>query len=346
MIRVLVVDDSATARALLVEVLRADPEIQVVGEAKDGLEGVELTQKLKPDLVTMDVRMPRLDGFAATKEIMISTPTPIVIVTASLETREVEVAMQALRAGALVAVRKPSGPGSPTFEEDARKLVATVKTMAQVKVVRQWRPAARPDPAARRAVPRALARKPVVAIATSTGGPGALQRVLSQLPGDFPAPILVVQHNTPGFMTGLVSWLDGGCDLVVKVAEQGEALQPHTVYLAPDERHLGITGLSTVLLSDAPPVGGFRPAGTFLFESVARAVGPAVVAVILTGMGEDGVAGLRAVRLAGGQTIAQDEESSVVWGMPGVAVAAGLADLVLPLEAIPARLISRMKDSE
>ncbi|HEX5271384.1 MAG TPA: chemotaxis-specific protein-glutamate methyltransferase CheB [Gemmataceae bacterium] len=340
MIRVLVVDDSPTARALLVEILRSDPEVQVIGEAKDGQEGVELTGRLRPDLVTMDVKMPRLDGLAATKEIMIASPTPIVIVTASLNAHEVDLAMQSLRVGALAVLRKPPGPDSPAFEEAARKLLATVKAMAHVKVVRHWRQA---GPAPRSAdplppPPRPGPRAPLVAVATSTGGPAALHRLLSRLPGDFPAPVLAVQHNAPGFMHGLVAWLGGGCDLTVKVAEQGEALRPGTVYLAPDDRHLGVAPAGTVLLSPAPPVGGFRPSGTFLFESAARARGSSVVALILTGMGDDGVEGLRAVRQAGGHIIAQDEATSVVWGMPGAAVAAGLADSVLPLDAIPLRL--------
>ncbi len=349
MIRVLVVDDSATARALLVEILQSDPEIQVVGQARDGMEGVELTQKLRPDLVTMDVRMPRLDGFAATKEIMITAPTPIIIVTASLDTREVELAMQALRVGALAALRKPPGPESPGFEEAAQKLIATIKAMSQVKVVRHWR-ARSPERAARNAedfrlhAPNSARRTSLVAIATSTGGPGALHRILSRMPGDFAAPILVVQHNTPGFMTGLVTWLNGSCDVPVKVAEQGEVLLPHTVYLAPDERHLGVSNQGAVLLSDAPLIGGFRPSGTYLFDSAARAYGASLIAVILTGMGEDGVAGLKTVRETGGQIIAQDEKSSVVWGMPGAAVAAGLADLVLPLDAISARLVDLIRD--
>jgi len=149
----------------------------------------------------------------------------------------------------------------------------------------------------------------------------------------------VVQHNSQGFMPGMVSWLNGSCDLTVKVAAQGEPVCPHTAYFAPDGFHLGVSKRGSVLLSDAPPVGGFRPAGTFLFHSAAQAFGASLVALILTGMGEDGVEGLRAVREAGGRVIAQDEKSSVVWGMPGAAVAAGLADLVLPLDAIPARLL-------
>jgi two-component system, chemotaxis family, protein-glutamate methylesterase/glutaminase len=339
MIRILVVDDSATARALLVEILHGDPHIQVVGEARDGLEGVELTRQLRPDLVTMDVRMPRLDGFAATKEIMIAAPTPIVIVTANFKEREVEAAMHSLRTGAVAVLHKPVGPESPNFEKEATEFLATIKAMAQVKVVRHWGPPPRPGSPEGRAPRRDRELKPIVTIAASTGGPAALHGILSRLPGDFPAPILIVQHNAPGFMSGLVNWLNGNCDLTVKVATQGEPLRAHTAYFAPDEFHLGVSDRGTVLLSAAPPVGGFRPAATFLFDSAAKVFGASVLALILTGMGEDGVEGLRAVREAKGWILAQDESSSVVWGMPGAAVAAGLADLVLPLDAIPVRLL-------
>jgi two-component system chemotaxis response regulator CheB len=341
MISVLVAEDSPTARALIVEILRGDPEIQVVGEARDGAEAVALAQALRPQVITMDIRMPRLDGFQATKEIMITAPTPIVIVTASDRARDVEVAMHSLRAGAVAVLHKPPGLGSSHFEQAAQHLIATVKAMSQVKVVRHRRP--RPEteetPARKPVRPPPGVRGQVVAVATSTGGPAALARVLADLPGDFPAPILVVQHITAGFTTGLADWLDSVCDLRVKVAEPGEALAPSTVYLAPDNHHLGVAGRAAIAVAGAPPVGGFRPSGTYLFESVARSFGGAAVAVILTGMGEDGVQGLRAVRRAGGRVIAQDEKTSVVFGMPGAAVAAGLADQVLPLDAIAARLV-------
>jgi two-component system chemotaxis response regulator CheB len=334
MIRVLIAEDSITMRALLMEILCSDPEFQVVGQAKNGAEAVELTRALRPDLVTMDIHMPEMDGFLATKEIMIVAPTPIVIITGSSAAREVEVSMHALRAGALDVLAKPPGPGSPAFDESAQRLIATLKAMAQVKVVRHWRYGTRPH-----AKPTAMSRRTsVVAIATSTGGPAALQRLFKDLPGDFGVPILVVQHITPGFIPGLASWLNAVCDLHVKVAEHGERLAPHTVYLAPDDRHLGVSDTGSIALVDAPPVGGFRPSGTFLFEAVARTYAAAAVALILTGMGEDGVAGLRAVREAGGRIWAQDEKSSVVFGMPGAAIAAGLADQVLSLEAMAARL--------
>ena len=348
MIRVLVADDSATARALLVAVFSGTPGMTVVGEARDGREAVTLTQQLRPDVITMDLHMPNLDGLAATKEIMITAPTPIVIATGSTLAGEVATAMHALRAGALAVMCKPPGPASPGHEEAVRKLVATVLAMSQVKVVRHWR--SPPPPPVPGALPLAGAdegqrtkdkgqRARVVAMATSTGGPAALQDLLSALPGNFPAPVLAVQHIARGFTAGLATWLNAVSDLHVKVAEHGEPLAPHTVYVAPDDRHLGVSPASTVVLSAAPPVGGFRPSGTFLFESAAHAFGSAAVAVILTGMGDDGVAGLRAVRQAGGRVLAQDEETSVVFGMPGAAVAAGLADQVLPLDKIAARLV-------
>ncbi len=338
MIRVLVVDDSATARALLVGIFGSAPDIRVVGEARDGLDGVALTQKLRPDLVSMDLHMPNMDGFTAIKEIMVTAPTPIVVCTGSTLAGEVATAMNALRAGALAVLRKPPAPGSPGFDETAEKLIATVRAMAQVKVVRHWRSTSRPTTAEFAPPPAPSERPRLVAVATSTGGPPALQTLLSGLPGDFEAPILVVQHITKGFTTGLATWLNTVCNLQVKMAEHGDRLAPHTVYVAPDDRHLGVANPHVVALSSAPPVGGFRPAGTFLFESAARVFGAATLALILTGMGEDGVAGLRAVRQAGGRIIAQDEESSVVYGMPGAAVAAGLADQVLPLDRIAGRV--------
>jgi two-component system, chemotaxis family, protein-glutamate methylesterase/glutaminase len=341
MIDVVVAEDSPTARALLVEVLNSDPHIRIVGEAENGLEAVELAQRLRPHVVTMDIRMPLLDGLSATKEIMITAPTPIVIVTANTAITEVQGAMHALRAGAVAALRKPIGPADPRFEDDCRQLLETVKAMARVKVVRHWRPMPAFE---RRAIPSGDgACKHVVAIATSTGGPAALQHILTRLPSDFPAPILVVQHISAGFAPGLVAWLNSACDLRVKVAEPGECLAPHTVYVAPDDRHLGLANRRTVALDDAPPINGFRPSGNHLFESVARVFGNSVIAAILTGMGQDGVAGLHAVRKTGGRIIAQDEASAVVFGMPAAAIAAGLADEIVPLTGIASRLIAMVE---
>lgn len=330
-IRVVVAEDSPTARALLVTLLRSDPDVKIVGEAATGVDAVELTRQLRPDVVTMDIRMPQMDGFEATKRIMIETPTPIVIVTGSVHVREVEVSMNALRAGALAVLSKPPAPGSPGFEHDSRRLLDTVKAMSQVKVVRHWPERLRPSPAARK---QEAGR--IVALAASTGGPAAVSRVLADLPGDLPVPVLLVQHIAPGFVEGLASWLNTASRLRVKVAEQKERLKPGHVYLGPDDRHLILSDALTVHLSQEPPVGGLKPSATPLFESVAAHYGASAVAVILTGMGSDGVTGLKAIRKAGGRIIAQDEATSVVYGMPGAA--AELADAILPVTVIGVRL--------
>jgi two-component system chemotaxis response regulator CheB len=344
MIRVLVAEDSATVRELLVQILRSDREIQVIGEAKNGVEAVSMTKQLRPDLVTMDVRMPLMDGFEATKQIMVEAPTPIVIVSASVDVREVEVSMHALRVGALTVIAKPEGPASPDFGDLSRRFLTTVKSMAQVRVVRHWPDRQPPPPPPPRAEPRARAR--VVAIAASTGGPAALSQLLSALPGSFPAPVLVVQHISQGFLAGFAAWLNTGVSLRVKVAESGERPQPHTIYLPPEDRHLGLDGGGNLVVSSAPPVGGFRPSASFLFESLAEAYGAATLAVVLTGMGQDGLEGLRAIRRSGGQILVQNEETSVVYGMPGAAARAGLADAVLPLKDIAVRVMRALRGEE
>jgi two-component system chemotaxis response regulator CheB len=279
----------------------------------------------------MDVQMPKLDGFAATKRIMLEAPTPILITT-SLDPRALSVSLEAVRVGALAVHAKPGNPLTPAFEEEARELVRQVKAMSQVKVVRHYERTADPPPA-RPALAAALHDVPaeVVAIATSTGGPGAIHRILTTLPADFPVPILVVQHLSRGFIPGFAGWLDKASPLRVKPAQEGEALQPGTVYVAVDDHHLCLSPTRKIHLSVAAAVGGFRPSGTVLFESVAKVFGNRAVAVILTGMGRDGVEGLRAIRRAGGRTIAESEATAVVYGMPSAAVQAGLADFILPL---------------
>lgn len=343
MIRVLVTDDSATSRLMLAEILRRDPQIEIVGEACDGLEAVRMVQELKPDLVTMDVYMPKMDGFQATKEIMITAPAPIVIVTGHRDVKEVEKAMASLRAGALAVLQKPRGPSSPEFEESSQRLIAAVKTMSQVRVVRHWRTQSSngaPAPQPPRTLPNNVALSTgIVTIVASTGGPAALEVVLSEFPKSFPWPILVVQHISLGFTDGLVQWLGQSSKLRVNVATSGDVVKAGNVYFAPEGQQMGIHRDGRVMLSNSDPIGGFRPSGTFLFQSAAAAYGSSTIAIIMTGMGDDGVAGLRAVRSAGGRVIAQDAQSCVVYGMPAVAAASGCVDAVVPLDNIAQRVI-------
>lgn len=344
-IRVLVVDDSPTCRSLLTEILASDPEITVVGQANDGVDAVSKAVKLAPDLITMDVAMPGMDGLEATKEIMISAPTPILVVSASGNRNVMDLSFDATQAGALMVVSKPDNPQSERFEEKRAQLIAMVKAMSQVKVVRRWSgevKAGRSDSPSTEHLaydgrPKKLGR--VVAIGTSTGGPAALRRVLMDLPGTFKAPIVVVQHIAKGFVEGLAGWLTESCRLHVKVASDGETLAKHNVYLAPDDRHLGVTAEGKVRLSDAPPIGGFRPSATFLFETVAQVYGPSAIALVLTGMGSDGVVGLKALHQSGGKVLAQDEVTSVVFGMAQEAVKAGAVHSMLPLDRMASALM-------
>lgn len=341
MIRVLVAEDSVTVRDLLIAILSADPEISIVGVAKDGLEAVLMAGKLRPDVITMDIHMPNLDGFDATKRIMNEVPTPIVIVSSGIA-RDVEVSLNALRAGAVAVLATPQGPASSQFTSTSEQLVDTVKAMSDVKVVRHWSQPVRVPPP----VPRGGEPIRVVAIAASTGGPAAVEHLLSRLPSGFPAAILVVQHIAPGFSEGLASWLNATSPLPVKLAEDGELIVPGRVYVAGEDRHLTVSRGERIILANDPPIGGFRPSATALFRSVAEHFGSSAAGVVLTGMGSDGVDGLLALREAGGCVLAQDEASSIVFGMPAAAIEAGAASIVLPLPQLAPQLTRMVQDKE
>ncbi len=353
MIRVLVAEDSPTARLLLVSMLSEQNDIRIIGEATTGREAVDMAEQLQPDLVTMDVHMPEMDGLEATKQIMMRSPRPIIIVSSAARIDEVALSLEATRAGALMVLPKPEGPGSPGFAGDSRQLVSMVRAMSQVKVVRRHGASTTPStsvtppsrPAYGRPPATAGATSPVrlIAIGASTGGPAALRTILSELPGGFSVPILIVQHIAKGFTLGLAQWLGGDSRLRIKVAELGERLARATVYIAPDDRHLGcqldVNGDIRISLSSEAAVGAFRPSATYLFQSVAETLGASAIAVILTGMGDDGVAGLRVFKSRGGRVIAQDEASSVIYGMPREAARAGVVDDKLGINAVARKLV-------
>ncbi len=360
MIRVLVADNSSIDRALLVALLESDVQIHVVGQAKSGAEAVSMTKRLRPQVVTMGLLdrssnlQQHVDGLEATRMIMAESPTPIVVALDGAHMEDPTAAQELLAAGAVAALKRPRQTS------EAKELLDTVKAMAEVKVVRH-RLRKGPRPARRDALASPIG---VVAIAASTGGPNALVRVLKPLPRDLEVPIVIVQHLATGFMPGFARWLDEHCALSVKLVERGERLSPGVAYLANDGSHLKVNkhahgehplargaarldhaehGLE---LADGPLREGFCPSASVLFESVADTFGARSLAVILTGMGRDGVAGLRQVRAAGGRVIAQDRDSSVVFGMPCVAIEAGLTDDVLPVDAIANRILELVRQKE
>jgi two-component system, chemotaxis family, protein-glutamate methylesterase/glutaminase len=339
-LRVLVADDSPAARVLIRGILEADPDLEVVGQATDGLEAVMLAGRLAPDVITMDVDMPGLDGLEATRRIMSSAPRPIVLVSATVPPDQ-DNSFRALEAGAVTLLGKPPAPGSPAFSRQAAELVATVKLMAGVKLVRRTPRRAGGGPVAPPAADPALPPLEVVAIAASTGGPPAVAAVLRGLPAGWPVPVLVLQHIGAGFDSGLVRYLEECSPLPVALAENRRALDGAGVHVCPAERHLAITAGKRLRVAEGGPIEGYQPSGNHLFRTVADVFGPGAAGVVLTGMGRDGAEGLLALRRAGGLTIAQDQATSIVYGMPRQAVLRGAAEAVLPVEAIGRALVAR-----
>lgn len=342
MIKILICEDSPVVALLLKAIFEREPDFKVIGLAKNGREGVQMAHELKPDLITMDIRMPKMDGFEATRMIMESKPIPIVVVSSSVDDEEMKITFRAIEEGALSVIEKPHGINHPDFGAIRRELVETVRAMASVKLIRRisLRKPRSTEMASIPAFTEAGAYE-LVAIGCSTGGPIALQQVLPSLPVNFPVPIVIAQHISRGFIGGMVSWLGGHTLLRVKEAQQGEPLLAGTVYFAPDDAHLLIARNSNGLaaqLRQGPPVNGFRPSATPLLESVAQTCGKSAIGAIFTGMGCDGAEGLLALRRAGGHTIVQDPESSAVYGMPGAAIALDAVDEIVKLDRIAAYL--------
>jgi len=349
-IDVLIVEDSKVAQEHLTHILEADKAIRVIGTAADGDEAVAFVRKKRPDVITMDIHMPGMNGLEATRRIMETSPAPIIIVSASYDRNDVEKAFLSMEAGALAIVEKPVGEAHPLYGEAAKELVQTVKLMSEVKVVRRWK-RKRPSEPLNAVIPEEILEKGpkdirLVAIGASTGGPPVLQTILSALSAGFPAPILIVQHIATGFVDGMLDWLRQTTALPIHIAMNREHLLPGHVYFAPDGFHLGVYNQSRISLSNAPPENGVRPSVSYLFRSAMGVFGENLAAVLLTGMGRDGAEELRMLLEKGAVTIAQDRESSVVYGMPGEAVNLKAARYILPPEKIASALIGLARDKK
>ena len=338
MINVLIVDDSAVVRQHLKDVLERDKDIRVMGTAKDGEEAVSFVQEKKPDVITMDINMPNMNGFETTRRIMETNPVPVVIVTASYDRSDVEKSFRSMEAGALAIIEKPFGEGHPHSKETQNDLVQTVKLMSEVKVVRRWKRERRLDDIDKTVPDKGLKRRDkkikIVAIGASTGGPPIIQTILSGLKKGYPAPILVVQHISKGFLEGLTEWLRQSTGLPVHIAKHGEELLPGHIYFARDDYHLGVDEDGRLKLSMEGIENGIRPSVSYLFRSIMNSFDGEAVGILLTGMGKDGAMEMKMMKDNGAVTIAQDRESSVVYGMPGEAVRLDGATYVLSPEEI------------
>ena len=346
-VRVMIVEDSATARLFLESVIARDARLELVASVESGEEALAQLDAIRPDVISMDIRLPGLNGLQVTQAIMTRRPTPIVVVSGNVDSDELNISMNALRAGALAVIAKPSGFDAEAVAAMGRKICDTICAMSQVHVIRQSerRQAnlgtphsvlAPPPPAILQAVSPSGSGV-VIGIAASTGGPPALVRLLEGLGRNFPYPILLVQHIAPGFLQGFAHWLEGMTRWPVQIARNGEQPRPGHVYVAPEDHHLRLRG-RLLAIDQSPLVCSQRPSGTILFESMAQSLGNRAVGVVLTGMGEDGAAGLLRISQAGGYTLAEDASTAVVFGLPAAAAQRGAGNELLPLDSLASRL--------
>lgn len=340
-IKVLIVDDSAFFRRIISEVVSSDERFAVAGTARNGREALDKIQELEPDIVTMDVNMPVMDGLEALHQVMSTHPLPVLILS-SVAVEGAYVTIRALEEGAVDFMLKPSSwvnVGQEWRNELIQKLL--VANRARLVLRRSVQGGADNDSSGVKqifhsAVPT---RGRIVVIGSSTGGPGALKEVITKLPADFPCGVLIVQHMPPLFTKTLAERLNMASAIEVKEAEAGDLVRPGMVYIAPGDYHMTVNKTGSIILNQDPPIGTLRPAVDVLFQSAAVSYGPAVVAAVLTGMGSDGKRGAKSIKAAGGRVLAQSEQSCVVYGMPRAVVDAGLADAVVPLGEMADELV-------
>lgn len=336
MIKVLVVDDSPMIQHLMIDILSSDKDINVIGVVKNGEEAVNFVGKNKPDIITMDINMPVMDGFEATRRIMETNPVPIIMVTGLFNSKDIDKTFKAMQAGAVSVIEKPVGITDNNFNIISENMIKMVKLMSEVKVIKRKsfnRNVISTHVSDRKLNADYLELK-VAAIGVSTGGPPVLQSIFSKLPPNIKVPILVVQHITPGFLAGLVAWLSQVTKYPIHIATQGEKVLPGHIYFAPDEYHMGINNNGQILLNKGEKENGLRPAVSYLFSSIANSYGKNSLAILLTGMGKDGALELKQLKDKGAITVAQDKETSVIFGMPGEAIKLDAATYVLSPEKI------------
>ncbi|MBL7648243.1 MAG: chemotaxis-specific protein-glutamate methyltransferase CheB [Candidatus Hydrogenedentes bacterium] len=344
MVSILIVDDTLVVRELLSYILGSTPGVTIAGTAANGREALEAIATLRPDIVTMDINMPGMNGFETTRRIMETCPLPIIIVSGSWKTDEVATTFRALEAGAVAVVARPPGIGHPDHKYAAAELVQTVLAMAEVRVVRRWPRAAAQTPTTfqpdRPTAPASRKQIDMVAVGASTGGPVVIQSFLKSLPENFSIPILIVQHMAGGFIQGFVEWLAHTCGRPVLLGGHGAFLVRGHAYVAPDGHQMGVDACGRLRLGAPEPENGFAPSVSYLFRSVAEVYGLRSAAILLSGMGIDGAAELKHLNDIGALTFAQDEESAVIYGMPGEAKRLGAAQYILPPQKIATTLAS------
>ena len=340
MIKILIADDSKTIRFLLKKLFEKYKDVKVIAEAENGEEAIEKTIIHSPDIITMDIRMPVKNGFEATKEIMNVKPTPILVLSASVNSEDLNITFNAIRAGALDIVEKPKNLTDGISQEIETKIMQKVKLLSNktlfeniIKIHKKI-DSKSDEKIFTGDIPRAKVRPNVIAIVASTGGPTALLKVLKPLPKDYPYPICIVQHINKGYTVGLVEWLNKELELDIKIPTKWEKLKPGTVYVAPDDYHMEVLKDRSIILNQNEAFHNLRPNGTVLLNSVANEFGKQAIGIVLTGMGADGAEGLLNMKKTGALTIAQDESSSVIFGMPKEAYDIGATDNLLSLEKI------------
>jgi two-component system chemotaxis response regulator CheB len=340
-IRVLLVDDSVITLAILKRILASAPEIQVVGTATNGQEALDIIPALQPDVICTDLNMPVMDGLEFTREVMQRFPRPILVLSVSVQKEQTSNIFQLLEAGAIDILAKPRGTAVAGYELDARELISKIKIIAGVVVIRKHlkAPYAAAPPSGNIMSPIKVASPRIIGIGASTGGPQAFQEILTHLPANLSVPVICVQHISEEFTQGLVDWLAPQCQLKLVTAETGIEPQPGTVYFPKGGSHLVVDSQGRLECSKGTIYDGHRPSISVTFKSLAQHYGSKSAGVLLTGMGRDGVDGMLAIAQAGGSTIAQDEESSIVFGMPKEAIAANAARYVLPLPKIAPTLL-------